>query len=330
MLPATLIAPDTVMELVFATSQVGPQAPRDPIKEFSDISDRTARAGLNLALELNLVSNKTKERTSYYSVTDSYQEIITEVGRDQRGTILNRALIQYRPFRAFVRYVEKGYSIDAAARQANVVHEAAPGDDTLKKFIKRFGEYSEAVDTSGDSIKVTIQNRDIPVDSTDSIEELREAIHSEAEIRFYLERTLGPELVDELDPETEDDLVKAFYEHASDPRDSLTAAHRALEDYFQDIANEHGSSEQDYEKADSAAGLARRLQGDGDGIIREIHRMRAEHVAGLRSRGGAHGKDKFEHERWRADERVALQSALETTLLIRSVGNYLDGDPLTL
>jgi len=312
MIPAYRVKPEDVMEVVYAVSQVGPDASQSDIIAFSGFGDRKVRECLNLAEELELVRKDEK-----YSVTHSYRKKIDEVGIDDRDVLLNRALIQYRPFRTFGTYLRKGYPVENAARKTNVVHEIASDDAYIIDYFKRFGEYAGIVDSSGDSLEISVESREIPVDSVDSVEALRNALESEAEIRFYLEETIGAEVITKIDEDTEDELVKAFADHAEEPRDSITASGRALEDFLREIGNRNGVSSDDLENAAGAGQVADVLKGEA--IIREVQKKRAQALSAIRNKGGAHGDDRQTGERWRVEAELALSVAMETTMLIASI-----------
>lgn len=317
MIPAYKVPAEVMMEVVYAISQVGPNADKEEIKRFTDTSDRRLTESLKLAKELGLV-----EGDESYSVKHTYREKINDVSRDDRDVILNRALIQYRPFRSFVNYYRKGYSLEDAARQTNVIHDVASDEKYIREYFERFGKQASLLETSDSELEFSVEAREIPVSSIESVEALRNALETEAEIRFYLEETLGSETVSRIDEDTEDDLVKAFSEHVEDPRDAITASGRALEDYLRDLGKKEGDTPEDYEDASGAGQLANELKSDS--VIRETQKKRAMALSEIRNKGGAHGDDQQTGNRWRASPEVALSAAIETTLLISSIDEIVE------
>lgn len=317
MIPAYKISAEDLMEVVYAVSQIGPHAEEEEIITFTGFSERRVRESIKLAKELELI-----EGDESYSVLSSYRQRIAEVSIEDRDVLLNRALIQYRPFRTFGQYIRKGYSIDQAAEKANVIHDISSDSDYIEDYFIRFGEYADILEQNDEGTTIEITSKEIPVDSVESVEALRSAIESEGQIRFYLEETIGSEIMAELDEDTEDDLVKSFSEHAESPRDSITASGRALEDFLRDLGRTHGSSIKKYANAGGAGELADELKGDA--IIREVQRKRASAISDIRNKGGAHGDDRQTGDRWRTSAELALNVAMESTLLIASIQELVD------
>lgn len=316
MIPAYRVTAENLMELVFAVSQLGPGAENGDIKAFSGLSDRIVREGLKIARELELV-----EGDEQYSVTHSYRKKIEEVGIDNRDVLLNRALIQYRPFRTFATYLRMGYPVDESARMTNVIHDIASDEDYIIDYFERYGEFAGLVSSSEEKFEITVEGREIPVDSVESVEALRNALESEAEVRFYIEETIGSETVARIDEDTENELVKAFSSHADSPRDSITASGRALEDFLRELGHRQGSGKENYSSKSGVAQVANQLRNES--IIREVHNKRANSLSAIRNLGGAHGDDRQTGDRWRTSAELALTVAMETTLLIASISQVV-------
>lgn len=317
MIPAYRVSPDDLLEVVYSISQTGADTTQDEIERFTDLSSRKVRECLKIGKEFELI-----EGDEPYKVHHTYRQKIEEIPREDRDVILNRALIQYRPFRSFATYYRKGYPPENAARKTNVVHEISSDEEYILDYFKRFGEFAGLIDDSDGSFEISVDSREIPVNTIDSVEALRNALESEAEIRFYLEETLGSETVSRIDEDTEDDLVKAFSEHVEDPRDAITASGRALEDYLRDLGKEEGDNESDYQDASGAGQLADLLKGDS--VIRETHKKRAQALSAIRNKGGAHGDDQQTGNRWRTSPEVALSATIEATLLIASIDEMVE------
>lgn len=316
MIPAFNVRPEQLMEVVYAISQTGPDTMQEDILRFTDFSDRRVNECLKLGIEFGLI-----EEEESYRVADSYRRKIDEVSIDDRDALLNRALIQYRPFRAFVAYIRKGYTPSDAARQTNVVHGISNDEEYILDYFSRFGEYAGLIDSSDDSFEISVEAREIPVDSVKSVEALRNALESEAEIRFYIEEVIGPSLMSRIDEDTEDELVKAFSDHAESPRDSISASGRALEDFLREIGNQQGAEQSRLESASGPTQVGDVLIGES--IIRDAHLKRIKALSAIRSKGGAHGDDQLTGDRWRTEAEVALSTGMETTVLIRSIGKYV-------
>lgn len=316
MIPAYEVSPEQVMEVVYAVSQTGPDTTQEDIQRFTDYSDRRIRECLKLGIEFGLI-----EEDESYRVSDSYRKKINEVSIGDRDVLLNRALIQYRPFRAFVAYLRKGYTPPDAARQTNVVHDIANDEEYILDYFSRFGEFAGLIDSDTDSFEISVEAREIPVDSVQSVEALRNALESEAEIRFYIEGVIGPAIMSRIDVDTEDELVKAFSVHAEESRDSISASGRALEDFLREIGRNQGAEQSRLESAGGPTQVGNVLIGES--IIRDTHLKRIKALSAIRSKGGAHGDDQVTGNRWRTDAEVALSTGMETTVLIRSIGKHV-------
>ncbi|WP_133304616.1 hypothetical protein [Halonotius aquaticus] len=318
MIPAYKVSPEDTMELGYAVSQIGPDALQSEIEEFTEFSQRKTSEGLKILAELNIVKREEDE----YTISSSYRKKIDDVSIENRDVLLNQALIQYRPFRSFGTFLKKGYGKDNAAKKTNVLHNIASDSSNLLDFFERFGRYTDLLNTDGEEMSITIEGKEIPGDSVESVEELRNALESEAEIRFWLEETIGTEIVAGIDEDTEEEIVKAFSKHASSPRDSITAAGRGLEDFLRAKGREQGVNQADLENSAGANQVANLLREKS--VIRSLHTKRATSLAGIRNKGGAHGDDQQTGNRWRTEAEIALTVAMETTLLIASISQYID------
>lgn len=317
MIPAYKVSAEDLMEIAYAISQVGPNTSQEEIQRFTNLSERRVSEGIKTLKELEIIKGN-----DTYSVNSSYRKKLDGISIENRSVLMNRALIQYRPFRTFGAYLRKGYDTEDAARKTNVVHNIASDSDYIIDYFQRLGEYAGIVETDDDSLKVKIEGREIPVDSVQSVEALRNALNSEAEIRFWMEETIGPEIIATLDEDTEDELVKAFSEHADSPRDSITASGRALEDFLREICRKEGIADSRLESAGGAAEVADILRSES--LIRKVHNKRAHSLSAIRNKGGAHGDDRQTGDRWRTEAELALTVAMETTLLISSVSQLLE------
>lgn len=316
MIPAYEVPPEDTMEVAYAVSQIGPDASDEEIEQFTGYSSRKVTECIRLLKEFNIVRGE-----EVYNIESSYRKKIDDISIDDRDVLLNRAMIQYRPFRTFGSYLRKGYSKENAAEKTNVLHEIANDSSNILDYFDRFGRYAGLIADSDDGMELKIEGKEIPGDSVASVEGLRAALESEAEIRFWMEDTIGSEIVAELDEDTEEELVKSFSVHASAPRDSITAAGRALEDFLREQAREEGIEQQDIEDASGATQVADLLRSESR--IRNVQIKRVKSIASIRNKGGAHGDDQQTGDRWRTEAEIALTVAMETTLLIASISQLI-------
>lgn len=319
MLPAYHVSTYDLMEVVHSIAVLGPQAEVDDIVEFTTgVKERPVKEAIKIGCEIGLITDGDS-----YSVPDSYADKIREVGFEDRDVILERALLGYRPFRNYLAYLDQGYGSLSAAKKVNVVYDIASKDSIVKDNIERLGEYAGLVDYTGEFPEVNAEPSQLPTDSVESVDDLRKALQSQANTVLYLEEALGETLVTSLDDGIEEDLLKAFNEHAEDQRNSFSAAGRALEDYLKQTAREHGSEGRDFNGA-GVTDMAGRVKGDG--LIAEVHNKRCAAIGTMRNKSGGHGKDHQTHERWEVPPETALSAAIETTLLIKSIHEYVVND----
>lgn len=313
MLPAYHVSPSDLMEVVHSVAVLGPDANEEDVIEFSNVNDeRAVKEALKTACEINLI-----EDDDAYTVPDKYTDQIRGVEFEDRDIVLSSALLDYRPFRNFLSFVDHGYSTFSAAKKVNVLYNIGHDESVVKGNFERLGEYAQLLDTVPKFPEVNAEPDQLPRSSTNSIDNLREGLKSETGIVLYLEDTLGEPLVTGLDDGIEEELIDAFNKHADDPRDSITAAGRALEDYLRQVARDHGSPSRDYQNASGIGQVANHLKGDK--LIKEVQKKRALSIGTIRNKGGGHGKDQRTNQRWRVSSDIALTTALETTLLMRSV-----------
>lgn len=305
------------MEIAYAVSRIGPNTSQSEIESFTGFSQRKVREGIKILRELKVIQGDEN-----YTIESTYRKKIDDVSIEDRSVLLNRALIQYRPFRTFGSFLRKGYSEENAAKKTNVLHNIANDPEYLIDYFERLGSYADLVKKDEVAMELTIEGKEIPVDSVESVEALRHALESEAEIRFWMEETIGSEIVAKLDKDTEDEIVKAFSEHAESPRDSITASGRALEDYLREVADKEGVDSDKLENTSGAGQVANLLSEES--VIRSVHTKRAVSISGIRNKGGAHGDDQQTGDRWRTEAEVALTVAMETTLLIASIAQHVE------
>lgn len=321
MFPSYVVPPEDVTEVLFAISQLDNNANREDIARFSDVSNRKARESIKVLNEIGIVIGDDK-----HTVELPYRDLIEKLPPDERGATIEEALLEYQPFVDYATYLTQGYSSEQASQMVFAANDGISNDaEYLQTYFERLGKYSGILTNEGD---VSIEIREIPADSTHSIEKLRESLDSQLEIRVYLNNVLGDELMHFLDNDTKSDLADAYYKHSRDPRDSISATGRAFEDFLRHLGNQYGSEDRDYGSASGIVPLINHLQGDN--LIKRIHKRRVFSLAEIRNKGGAHGDDAEVLERWDTSSEIALDSAITATLLIRSIYLYVSDDKLVL
>lgn len=315
MFPAYHVPPVDFMEVIFTVAELHPNATQREIETFSEsgIRDRKVRESIKIGKEIGLI-----EGDSQYVVPERYREKISEVTHGEWDVILHQALISYRPFRSYLSYLDRGYSSWDAAQKISVLYDLDSDPAHIQDKLETLGTYSGILEMEGDSINVAATVSNSPPDVGEPVDDLREALDSRVKIVLYLGETIGEDVVASFDEGIEEDLIVAFLEHGDDPRNSLTAAGRALEDFLKQVSRTNESDV--HEMANGIGDLGNRLKGEE--IIAENQKKRILSISDLRNRGGGHGQDTETNERWGVTPEIALQVAVETTLLIRSISKY--------
>lgn len=315
MFPAYHVPAVDFMEVVFTIAELHPDATQMEIEKFSEsgVSDRKVRESIKIGREIGLV-----EGESQYNIPERFRSLFGEHSHEDWDVILHQVLLQYRPFRSYLSYLDRGYPSRDAAQKVAVLYDLESEPTHIQDKFETLGGYTGILEMSGDSVSVTASPGEVSPDVGEPVHELRDALESRVEIVLYLGETIGEDIVASFDEGIEEDLITAFLEHPNDPRNSLTAAGRALEDYLKQLSRENGRNV--HEIASGVGDLGNRLKGEG--LIAENQKKRILSISELRNRGGGHGQDTETGERWGVRPELALQVAMETTLLIRSISQF--------
>jgi hypothetical protein len=321
MFPAYVVPPEDITEILFALSELDDDANKETVARFVDESERKVRESVKTLRELAIVVGEDD-----YTVDIEYSDLIQQLPPDGRSAIIKKALLSHQPFIDYATYLDRGYSSEQASKMVYAAYEeSASGEEYMQTYFERLGRYARILTEEGD---VSIEIREIPTDSTHSIERLRESLDSELEIRVYLDEILGEEIMAFLDEDTKKDLSNGYMKHTQNPRDAISAIGRAFEDFLRHVGDEYGSDDRDYTSASGIIPVVNHLQGDD--LIKRVHKRRAFSLAEIRNKGGAHGDDTEVLERWDTSSEVALECAITATLLMRSVFCYASEDRLIL
>jgi hypothetical protein len=306
---------------LFALSELDDRADDTTVAQFVDESERKVRESVKILQELEMVIVD-----GGYTVDIEYSDLIQQLPPDDRNTVIEKALLRHQPFIDYATYLNRGYSSEQASKMVYAAYEnLASGQEYMQTYFERLGKYAGILTEEGD---VSIEVREIPTDSTHSIEQLRESLDSELEVRIYLDEILGEELMSFLDEDTKTDLSNGYLKHTQNPRDSISATGRAFEDFLRNIGDKYGNDDRDYGSASGIVPVVNHLQGDD--LVKRIHKRRVFALAEIRNKGGAHGDDTEILERWDTSPEVALNCAITATLLTRSIYCYASEERLIL
>lgn len=321
MFPAYVVSPDDITEILFAISELDERANNNTVARFADESDRKVRESVKVLRELGIVLGD-----GDLTLDIEYNDLIQQLSPDNRNTVIEMALLRHQPFINYATYLNQGYSSEQASKMVYAAYEEIASDEEyIQTYFERLGQYGGILTEEGE---ISVEVREIPADSTHSVENLREALNSELEIRIYFNQVLGEELTSFLDTDTKTDLADGFLKHTRNPRDAISATGRAFEDFLRHVGDEYGSDDRDYGSASGIIPVVNHLQGDD--LVKRVHKRRVFALAEIRNKGGAHGDDTEVLERWDTSAEVALNCAFSATLLIRSIFRYASEDRLVL
>ncbi len=308
-LRANVVNPEVLMEAVFGLSQTPRPLERDEISRFIDCGTRYTKAVIHLGEELNLM----QEVDSGFEVNSDIAEEVRKLSPDQRFVILNKYLQRYKPFIAFLSFLSKGYEPDRAAVQVDVLYDLGISEEKIKKQFIKLGTYSNLLENDNGTIAVSA--KDSPI-SEEYIQELEDALKSEATARIFIEDQIGEDVVAYMNDKYVDELATALVEHNSSPRNSISAAGRAVEDFQRDIGNDYGTSG-NYSSASGIGQLATELHKENWTMKRHLHG--GNYLGGMRNPSGGHGYNPKTLERWDVQPEVAVEYALAAMHYIRSL-----------
>lgn len=317
MFPSYQVPPEDIVEVAFALSELGEDAAKGQIVEFTGESERKARESIKILRELGVITGEED-----LTLVIRYDDLIQQLPPEERGIFLEESLVSYQPFIDYSTYLNQGYSSAEAAQKVHSAYDISNDSDYLQSYFERLGKYAGILTENED---LTVNIREIPTNSAASIEQLRDALDSQLEVRVYLDELLGEEIMGFLDEDTKSDLTEAYLKHANAPRDSISAGGRAFEDFLRNLGDTYGDEERDYSSASGIVPVCNHLQGDN--FVERIHKRRIFAFAEIRNKGGAHGDDAEQLERWTTSPEMSLSAAIDATLLIRSVYYYAaDGE----
>lgn len=320
MLPSYVVPPEDIVEVAFAISELGEDTTRSELSEFIGESERKVQESIKVLREIGVVVGDED-----YTLAIRFDDLVQRLPPTERNAVIEEALISYQPFVDYATYLNQDYSSKQSAQMVNTAHQVSSNNDYAQKYLERLGEFAGIL---SEDEELTIEIREIPTNSTDSIEKLRDALDSKLEVRVYLDEVLGEEVMSFLDEDTKADLTEGFTKHATAPRASISATGRAFEDFLRNVGDSFGSDDRDYSSASGIIPVCNHLQGDD--LVERIHKRRIFSIAEIRNKGGAHGDDAEKLERWDTSPEVGLHCALSATLLIRSVYGYADRGELIL
>jgi hypothetical protein len=308
---ARKVSPKAVIDAVIGLGTSPRPLSDSDMAEIIEKNDRYARAVTHLLTELDIATTAGGD----YVANSSIEEEARKLSQENGHVLLNRHLLRYEPFMTFVSLLSKGFDPDRSAQYVITLYELDMDPGLVRSQFLDLGRYAEIL-TEDAEPEPTVEVESLP---TAYVDELTEALESEAKARLFVHNRLGEEVVSYVDHESIEKLQRALMKFREDPETAIVDCAAAAETISRDIAEDEGGAESDYSTANGIGQVVQRLSGDD--VILKRHLHGANYLGSMRT-PGSHGKEKETLEFWEVDEDVALQVILATLDYIRSLYWY--------
>lgn len=306
------VRPDVLVDILIKLANSPRPLSIEDIVDVVDMSENYVRATLCVGTQLGMIH----ERSDGYVVNPSIEEEARKIKPDQGFVIVNRYVQRYRPFMAFLSFLDKGYDPESSAQSVVTLFDINANPDILEKQFLKLGQYAGLL-TGDDSPKPTVNVETLP---TSLIDELEGALKSEAKARLFVQERLGADVIAYADYESVEKLQDALLKHGQSPDNAIVDAVVASESITRELAAEFGSGEVNFSKYSGIGSLANAMRQDD--LILKRHLHGANYLGGMRNPGG-HGKEAETLEFWEVESEVALETVLSAINYVRSVYWYI-------
>jgi hypothetical protein len=307
-LHARMVSPESVVDAVIGVASSPRPLSAGDISDVIDKGDRYTSAVVHLCKELGLV----KQVGSDYIANSEIEEEARKLSPAQGFILINEHLLRYEPFMTFVSFLDKGYDSDRSAQSVETLYDMKTDPEIVKKQFLDLGQYADIL-TDEEQPKPTVEVESLP---TAYIEDLRDALHSEAETRLFVQERLGEEVVAYADAESIEKIQDALITFRNSPDTAIVESVVGAENITRELATDEGDSSTNYSSAGGIGQVAQMMSGDD--LILKRHLHGANYLGSMRI-PGSHGKAKETLESWEVDEDVALEVILATMDYIRSL-----------
>lgn len=307
-LHARTVSPESVVDAVIGVANSPRPLPADDISRLIDKGDRYTSAVVHVCEELDLI----KQVGENYIANSDIEEKARKMAPDQGFILINQQLLRYEPFMTFVSFLDKGYDSDRSGQSVETLYDMGTDADIVKKQFLDLGQYADIL-TDEEEPKPTVEVESLP---TSYIEDLSDALQSEAETRLFVQERLGEEVVAYADAESIEKIQDALITFRNSPDTAIVESVVGAENITRELANDEGDPSKNYSSANGIGQVAQRMSGDGLVLKRHLHG--ANYLGNMRV-PGSHGKAKETLESWEVDEDVALEVILATMDYIRSL-----------
>ncbi|MBN2229042.1 MAG: hypothetical protein JW779_05565 [Candidatus Thorarchaeota archaeon] len=278
------------------------------LAKYLEKTERYARSALSCALQLNLLV----KRDDRYFISESAIEV-SRATKNQYRIVFGRSLVKYPPFVLFVSQIGRGDSLEEAGRKTATVFEIGLNADRTRRVLSGWGIYSDLLEQNQEGkLLVKVKTNSL---SVEIIEELLEAMKSELNIRTYIAQRVGDYSFRLLDKSI-DHIVSAVMNHRANPRHSIDDSGRAFENYLRIICKSIGI---DDSNSNGIIELSQKIYSEKK--MDNKHRELCEGIGSVRN-AATHSMDKKTSEIWTINPEGAIEIALLTLTMIRSIHLY--------
>lgn len=307
-LHARTVSPESVVDAIIGVANSPRPLSAGDVSDVVDNGERYTRAIIHLCEELDLLNSVGDD----YIANSEIEEEARKMSPDQGFILINEHLLRYEPFMTFVSFLAKGYDSDRSAQSVGTLYDMETESDIIKKQFLDLGQYADIL-TDEEEPKPTVEVESLP---TAYIEDLGDALQSEAETRLFVQERLGEEVVAYADAESIGKIQDALIKFQNSPDTAIVESVVGAENITRELANDEGDSSTIYSSANGIGQVAQRMSGDDLVLKRHLHG--ANYLGSMRI-PGSHGKQKETLESWEVDEDVALEVILATMDYIRSL-----------
>lgn len=280
----------------------------EQVADIIDMSEAYTRALIQLGTELGLF----EEQGDGYVVVSEVREEARKMSPEQGFVLLNRYAQRYTPFMTFLSFIDKGFDPEQSANTVKTLYGLDTSMEVIKKQFINLGKGADLLDDSN-GFAPTIEVDTFP---TTYIEDLQDALKSEAKARLYTYERLGEGVVAYADEESIEKFQEALLSYKESPDNAIVNAVVGAENITRELAVDEGKPDSDYSKANGIGSLANMMRGDG--LILKRHLHSANYLGAMRI-PGAHGKESETLESWQVDPEVSLEVILSSLSYVRSL-----------
>lgn len=205
----------------------------DFVADFSELTKDQAKAALELATDLELLSRDAGQ----YLAASPLCRLVVSPNQMQKAAVLRVVLESYQPFVVFRERLAATALAATAAQQTKAVLDLSAHREEIKDTLVSLGTYSQALVTEGGG-----RYRPEGGPSENTLEILTRACSNAASAESRIREQLGPDAAasvsrDEVIMPLADALLRA---KSGDPRGAVVAGGNAVESYLEALATALG------------------------------------------------------------------------------------------